>query len=411
MFDFFGRKTIARLSDQVAELQTIVNATQALTGIDSTSDLWSALGGASSAAGVAVNERSALRVGAVYACVRLISGSISGMPITIYQRTDKGREVIDDHPLAAMLNVQVNASMGAMVAREYMIASVLLHGDAFALVERRGAVPTALRPVHPDYVTVLRKGDRLLYAIREGDKVTGHDQDDIIHITGAGFDGCRSVSVIKQAGLQAIGTSLAADEYAGRYFSNGARPDIVLTHPDNPGEDKIAFIRERWAETYGGVANAHRPAFLAGGAGVKELSVTAEDAQLLETREWQVLDIARLFGVPPHLIGVASKSTSWGSGLTEQTLGFVKFTLQAHMTRFEQEVGRKLLRNPRRRAEHNTSALERGDTKGRFETYRVALGGGAGPGWLSPNEVRQRENLPPMSGGDELIGWSTSNEN
>jgi HK97 family phage portal protein len=150
------------------------------------------------------------------------------------------------------------------------------------------------------------------------------------------------------------------------------------------------------------VGNAHLPAFIPDGGEFKEITMSAEDSQLIETRKFQVTDIARIFGLPPHMIGAQEASTSWGTGIEQQSIGFVQYTLKPHLTRIEQEVNRKLFRSPEYFAEFNVSGLLRGDIKGRNEAYKIALGGNQQPGYMTVNEVRALENLPPIEGGNEL---------
>ena len=162
------------------------------------------------------------------------------------------------------------------------------------------------------------------------------------------------------------------------------------------------MFRESWMARYAGVQNAHIPAILTGGGDVKTLSLNPEDAQLIETRNFQAADIARFFGVPPHMIGLIDKSTSFGTGIEQQSIGFVKYTLARHLVKFEQEINRKCFRTARNFAEFQTSGLERGDYKARNEGYRIALGRAGEPAWMTINEVRKLENLPPIDGGDAM---------
>ena len=161
---------------------------------------------------------------------------------------------------------------------------------------------------------------------------------------------------------------------------------------------------------YAGVANAHIPAILTGGGDVKTLSLNPGDAQLIETRGFQAADIARFYGVPPHMIGLTDKATSWGSGIEQQSIGFIKYTLQRHLVKIEQEINRKCFRTARNFAEFNTAGLERGDYKARNEGYRIAVGRAGEPGWMTINEIRKLENLPPIDGGDTLNPGGKANE-
>ena len=359
-----------------------------------------------SSAGPPVNERTAMAVGAVYACVGLIAGAVSTMPLKTYRRDGSSREAITSD-MCWLLNEQPNAMMSAAVMWEYLVWSLLLHGDAFATISRASPMSPVIKgfvPRHPHDVSVMRNGNRLAYLVY--DHASGIqlalDQDDILHVPGLGFDGLRGMSTIKYAAKQAIGLSLAADEYSARFFSNGARPDYIVTTPGKMDPEQQKTFRDSWMARYSGVNNSHIPAILTGGGDVKTLSMNPEDAQLLETRSFQAIDVARFFGVPPHMIGIVEKSTSFGTGIEQQGIGFVKYTLARHLVKFEQEVNRKCYRTAKNFVEFDTRSLERGDYKTRNEGYRIALGRAGEPGWMTSNEVRNLENMPPKEGGDIL---------
>lgn len=376
-------------------------------------ELFEWLAGGSASAGIAVTEQSAMRVSAVYACVNLIGGAIASLPLPIYQRTANGRERAQ-HGYWWLLNEQPNERMSAAVFWEYMNASILLLGDAFAEIERpteKSPVASALTPHHKSRVRVIKAEGRLWYQVTDDD---GNkrllNQDDMLHIPGPGFDGLNGMSQIRHALRNPAGIALAADEYSASFFGNGARPDFALEVPGVVDAEQQAMIRNNWIDRYSGVKNAHLPALLVGGMKVHELTMNAEDAQLIETRRFQVEDIARIFGVPPHMVGHTSANSSWGTGIEQQSIGFVKYTLQRHLVKIEQELNRKLwLDSERYFVEFNTAGLERGDYKTRNEGYRIALGRAGEPGWMTVNEVRRIENMPPVDGGDE-ISKGTANE-
>lgn len=360
-----------------------------------------------SAAGVAVTEETAMRVSSVYACVNLIGGAISSLPLPVYQRTSTGRERAQ-HDYWWMLNEQPCSEMSAAVFWEYMTGSLLLHGDAFARIERASAMSpkiVGLKPVHKSRVEVVHEEGSLWYRVWNDARTSVEvvHQDDMIHVPGAGFDGKTGMSQIKHALRQPAGIALAADEYSANFFRNGARPDFAIEVPGAVTAEQQDMIRSTWAERHGGLSNSHLPALMVGGAKVHELTMNAEDSQLIDTRRFQVEDIARIFGVPPHMIGHTSASTSWGTGIEQMSIGFVKYTLQRHLVKFEQEINRKFWpADTRYFAEFNTSGLERGDYKSRNEGYRIALGRAGEPGWMTVNEVRRMENLPPIDGGNTL---------
>ena len=388
----------------------ISNATTYLTSSgtkDSQLYEWLTGAGSLSTAGPAVTERTALAISAVYACIGLIGGAIASLPLPIYRRTTDSRERVD-HPLSDLLNLEPTPACSSAVWREYLLWSLLLHGDGMARIHRKGGRlslrPDVVRlePLHPLDVSVSINGDRLAYQLldlEEGRTIT-LDQDDMLHVPGLGFDGCRGMSPLRHAARNSMGLSLAADEYSARFFSNGARPDYVVTTPGKMDASQQALFRESWMARYAGLGNSHIPAILSGGGEVKALSLNPEDAQLIETRNFQAADIARFYGVPPHMIGLTEKTTSWGSGIEQQSIGFVKYTLSRHLVKIEQEINRKLLRDGTHFAEFITAGLERGDYKARNEGYRIALGRAGEPGWMTPNEVRRLENLPPLPDGN-----------
>ena len=401
----------------MAERAALKNAGQVYPSSAGTSEsqLYEWLAGANmTTAGTAVTERTAMSVGAVYACVGLIGGAIASLPLPIYQRTTTGRQRVDNHDLWWLLNEQPCAGMSAAVMWEYLTWSLLLHGDAFAVIKRPSALSPRIvgfEPVHPLSVRVQEVEERLVYTVVDDGATRVLDQDDMIHVPGLGFDGQRGLSPLRYAARQSIGLALAADEYSSRFFSNGARPDYIVTVDGKMTDEQARVFRESWMARYSGVQNAHIPAILSGqGANVKALTLNAADAQLIETRAFQGSDIARIYGVPPHMIGITDKSTSWGTGIEQQGIGFVKYTLQRHLVKFEQEINRKCFRTVRNFAEFNTAGLERGDFKARNEGYRIAAGRAGEPGWMTINEIRKLENLPPLDGGDVLNPGVTQNE-
>ncbi|XZG71717.1 phage portal protein [Chitinibacteraceae bacterium HSL-7] len=359
------------------------------------------------AAGVSVNERTAMAVGAVYACVSLIGGAVASLPLPIYKRTLDGRERVQND-LWWLLNEQPHAAWAAATAWEYALASVLLQGDSFWRIHRASPmspVITGFEPMAPNSADVMKDRGRLCYrfTLDDGSQIV-LDQDDVLHVPGPGFDGKRGMNPVRFAALRTgAGLAKAADDYSTAFFQNGARPDFVLeTGEGKLTPDSVEILRRTWAERHQGVHNAHLPAVLTGGLSVKQLTMNAEDAQLIETRRFQVEDIARIFGVPPHMIGHTEKTTSWGSGVEAQAIGFIKFTLQRWLVKFEQEINRKCFRTVRHFCEFDTKGLERGDIKTRNESYRIALGRAGEPGWMTVNEVRRSENLPPIDGGNVM---------
>ena len=409
----FGKKTkeleseLASLREELSEFQNSP-AAMLLSEGNQGSELFELLtGGLQSSAGVVVNEKTAMRVSAVYACVRLIAGAIANLPLPVYTGESTNRKQVK-HPIATLLNREPTPGFTAATFWEYIISSSLLSTDGLAEIKRTaGGKITGFVPLHPRSVDIIKHDGRLVYTIYpDGGDAYSVDQDDMLHIPGFGFDGVRGMSVVQYVARQGIGISIAAEDYSGEFFSNGARPDFCLqTDANNVGEDTAKVLRSTWQARHQGKGNRHLPAVLTGGLKVQQITMSAEDAQLLATRQWQVIDIARAFGVPPFMIGEMEKTTSWGSGVETMGIGFLLYTLLPHLNRAQQEINRKCFSSERFFVEFNVDGLLRGDSKTRHEIYRKALGGSAGNGYMTVNEVRAKENLPPKDGGDELTKW------
>lgn len=358
----------------------------------------------SAAAGVAVTPESAMRVSAVFACVQRIAGAVASLPIETYQRVEGERERVENAPLWWLLNEQPCDRFSAASHWEHTLGSMLLRESGFTYIRRnrmgevKEFVPLPWEGVVPRRVTT-NDSDRLAYSISDV-RTWGCDQDDMLHFPGFCFNGLRGMSVIQWAARNAAGTAMAMDEYSGRFFAGGAHPSIVLS-TDKTMSDKLKTdTRESFAARYSGVENAHRlPLVLTEGMKASNLSLSAEDSQLLEARKFQVIDIARAFGVPPHMIGETSASTSWGSGIEAMSRAFVMYTLETHLQRIEQELNRKLFRTSRYFLRFDRDALLESDSEGQAKYFRAAIGGpGVGPGWMPVDEVRKKKNLKPMGG-------------
>lgn len=365
--------------------------------------------GGTSGAAVSVNESTARSISAVVACVNLISGSVSSLPLHFYRRTDEEREAYKDATWW-LLNERPAPAWSAAAFWEYMITARLFHGDAFAIIRRAGRfspVIEAFEPCHPSRVRVEEDADkRLIYGIlpeETGSAIEWIEQDDMIHVPGPGFDGKRSMSQLKYALRNPAGIALTADEQAGTFLKDGARPDFAFEIPGNVTKEQAELIRQTFLERHAGQSAKRAPVVLSGGMKLHQLTLSAEDAQLLATRKFQIEEICRVMGVPPFMIGHTEKTTSWGSGIGEMGIGFVKYTLQRHLVAIEQEFNHKLFKTSSRFCEFVTAGLERGDIKGRYEAYRVALGRSGEPGWIKPSEIRKLENLPADPSFDEAL--------
>ena len=352
--------------------------------------------------GVNVNINTAVKSSAVFACVRLIASSISSLPLKIYESGDE-RNSASNHPASIMLSGQANPLMSSVTFWESVLFYLLLTGDSYNLIGRTaGGQPISITPLKTSKVRPEMKGNRAIYHVAlDGGEYVTYDQDDIYHVTGIGSDGLKGLSVILASAVS-IGASIAQDEYSARFFSNGARPDGVISFDKQLSKDQAEILRDYWNRQHQGLKQSHLPAILTEGGTYTQLSMSAQDSQLIESRQFQVSDIARIFGVPPHMIGELSKSTSFGTGIEAQFVGFVVYTLRPIIKKLEQELQRKVIRDPKYYAEFLINGLLRGDTKTRSESYQIALGGNQMPGYLTINEVRKLENYPPVDDGNDL---------
>ena len=358
-----------------------------------------------SSSGITVSPENALRVATVYACVAKLAGGISTLPLKIYETDGKERSELPKDHLWYLLNESPYIDFSAASAWENVSISNSLRGDAFWWIRRRpnGQIKD-LFPLPWSGVNPYRMPDgavRYYVWYPEFGLKTWLEPMDVLHFPGLGFDGLKSMSVIKYAARNATGNALAMDEYSGQFFRNGAHPSVILQFPAMMTPEQIKLLQAQFVKKYSGIENARKtPLILTEGGSAHELSISAEDSQLLEARKFQVVDIARAFGVPPHMIGETSASTSWGSGIEAMTRGFFTYTLQQNLIRIEQELNRKLYpKNYARRIEYDREALLEGDTGAQASYFRAALGGpGTGLGWMTVDEVRGRKNLSPLGG-------------
>lgn len=373
-------------------------------------------GAVPAAAGMFVTPESAQRVSAVYACVDRIAGGVSTLPCRIYKREGEVRRESPNHPYWWLLNEQPSDAWTAASHWARTLQFVLLRGDSYSLIQRNAAgTPTEIIPIPWECVTVQRDSlsldARNIYVVNDGYRAVGHDQDDVLHFAGYGFNGMHSMSVLSWGARNAAGNAMAMDEYSGKFFANGAHPSIVLKTDRKMTDDAKASLKDEFVKKYSGIQNAHKvPLVLSDGVDAQPITISAQDAQLLEARKFQVIDIARAFGVPPHLIGETSASTSWGSGIESMGRAFVLFTLQPHLKRMEQELNRKLFRTAATFLEFDRSALIEGDLAAQAQYFRAALGGpGTGQGWMTVNEVRERMRMEPVDDGKNIFDPTQSN--
>ena len=352
--------------------------------------------------GKPVNERTAMQTTAVYACVRILAEAVASLPLHVYEyQDDGGKKLVHDHPLYYLLHDEPNPEMSSFVFRETLMSHLLIWGNAYAQIIRDGAGRVlGLYPLLPDKMDVQRdeKGNIYYVYSRNSDenpmfKEYGNIRlkaEDVLHIPGLGFDGLIGYSPIAMA-KNAVGMTLACEEYGASFFANGANPGGVLEHPGvlkDPSK-----VRESWNSVYRGVNNAHKIAVLEEGMKYQQIGIPPEEAQFLETRKFQINEIARLYRIPPHMVGDLDKSSF--SNIEQQSLEFVKYTLDPWVIRWEQSLQRSLLL-PGEKGKYfiklNVDGLLRGDYQSRMNGYAV----GRQNGWFSANDIREMENMNPI---------------
>lgn len=355
--------------------------------------------GALSVAGVPVSADGALKLSTVWACDRLLSETIGSLPALVFERlADGGRKRAINHPLYDVLHRAPNAYQTPIEFYDFLTHSAIMRGNGFARIKAgpRGFADQLI-PIHPDHVRMEKLvGGGLRYRVQEPGKppeVLGDDE--VLHVKGMSADGATGQSVISYA-RDSLGLGLAAERYGARFFRNNAKPGGVLQVAGKLSPEAAKRLKESWGSAQGG-ENIESVAVLEEGLTWKEVGLTNKDSQFLESREFQAEDVCRWFRVPPHMVGLTSKVTSWGSGIEQLGIGFVVYTLMPWLVRWQQAITRDLILAPDKYfVEFLVDALLRGDLKGRYDAYAI----GVDKGWLSSNEVRQMENLNPRDGGD-----------
>ena len=359
--------------------------------------------------GERVDEKSAMQIATVYACVRLLAETVAGLPLHLYRVRDgsNAKERAVDHPLYKLLYRQPNPEMTSFSFRETMMTHLLLWGNSYAQIIRDGKNNVlALYPLLPEYVETDRDEKGQIYYIYHAytDEVPGEKNkdiyfryDEVFHVPGLGFNGLVGFSPIAMM-KNSLGTTLAVEKYGSSFFKNGAQPSGVLEHPGvlkDPSK-----IRENWSAVYGGANNAHKVAVLEEGMQYKAISLPPEDSQFLSTRQFGVNEICRIFRVPPHMVQDLEHATF--SNIEHQSIDFVVHTLTPWLVRFEQAIVKDLLLPEEQDTyfpKFNVDGLLRGDYQSRMQGYATGISNG----FLSPNDCRRLENMdliPEEKGGD-----------
>jgi len=365
---------------------------------------WNILGsGVMTAAGERITEKTAMQVVAVYACVKILAETVGMLPLVVYKRLpDGGKEKAGGHPLYRILHDSPNDFQTASEFKQMMEGHAALRGNAYAEIKWRfGLEVDSLTPLHPDSVTPTTN-DEGVYAYEVKDPKTQRTRkvqfSDMFHLKGLSSDGLVGLSPIQQA-RESLGISRAAEKFGGSFFGNGANAGNVLQHPSKLSPEAKVFLKESISE-HTGSDNSHKTLILEEGMEWHHLGVTPEESQFLQTRKFQVTDIARLFRIPPHLLADLEKATF--SNIEHQSLEFVIYSMMPWFVAWEQIVAKKLLVAERDKdyfVEFMADALLRGDTKTRYDAYAVAIN----TGFMNRNEVRALENLSHVEGLDEYL--------
>lgn len=349
--------------------------------------------------GVTVTTESAMRLVSVYACVTLIADAVRSLPIDVYQKNQAGRGLVE--PPVWLSQPNRNQTWGQFI--DYGLHSLLTNGNMFVWLPSNNGLgfPDVLEIVHPDDVEVDRVDGVKKFVVNGKDlkEYTAQQPNGkMLHVLGHTADGLVGLSPIEQA-RQAIGSGLAIEQFGNKFFANGAVPSAAVELP--PGsvgtEDQMRSLSRQFDRKHTGLKNAFKPIVLANGATYKPMSIPNDQAQFIESARMSVAEIARLYRVPPHLIGDVERSTSWGTGIEQQGIGFVQYTLMPWITRLEESLS--LLLPADQFVKFNVAGLLRGDTKSRYEAYQIGIQNG----YLLRNEVRELEDRPPLEGGDQAL--------
>ena len=369
------------------------------------------VGGHQTASGVAVNEASAMQSAAVFACVRVISETISSLPVHIFERRSEGAVRVESGVYHRLLTTEVNPYMSAVTWRELMVSHLAAWGNCYSEIVRNGrGEAVELHPLRPDRTAPewrLFKGDsddpgtrRLVYRTVDDDgKVRLLPPEDILHVPLFGFDGLIGYSPIQKA-ANAIGLSLAAETFGGSFYKNNGVPGTVLLSPKTLSDKAAARIRDSFNSRHQGAANAHRTIVLEDGMQIESLGIPPATAQYLENRRFQLEEIARIFRVPLSFLQSSVGNTFANS--EAQDIHFSKYCITPYCVRIEQEINRKLFTGPQAQklyVKFNMNGLQRGVFKDRMDALVKAVQGGL----MTPNEARALEDLSPIDGADELF--------
>lgn len=357
-------------------------------------------GGGGTFAGQTVNADTALTLSAVFACVRVLAESSGTLPLILYRRAGEDKKRATDHSLYALLHDAPNTEMTAVEFVEALVANTTLWGNGFAqVVPNSDGSVRELWPLLSKYMQVCRIAGQLVYQYNDPDNRRTFRRDEMLHIKGLSLNGQAGLSVIGYM-RRALGMGLTLDTFGEAFYGNGARPGVVLQYPGSLTEDAQRMLRDSWISRYGGPESVNKPAVLEDGVTIETYGMPMEDAQFIESKTFQAKEIARWFRVQPHKIGILDDATF--SNIEHQGLEFVTDTLGPWITRIEKRVSLDLLladERPGYFAEFLVDKLLRGDQTARYGAYAI----GRQWGWLSRNDIRRKENMNAIDGGDDYL--------
>ncbi len=355
--------------------------------------LWN-LRGSQSVSGETVTESTALTYSAVYNAISLISGTVGSLPLHLMQKEDKLKRTADDRSLYRVMHDQWNPYMTAMTGREVMMGHILMWGNGYAEKVRNGyGEIVALWPISPNRVTPKMEGGELVYEIRvDGESDITLSRDRILHVPGLGFDGFVGYSIISMA-RKSIGLGMALETFGSLYFGQGTHPGVIITHPNKLGTEGHANLKKALTDIYSGLGQSHRLMLLEEGMKPEKIGIPPEDSQFLESRQFQIPEIARWFNLPPHKLKDLTKSSF--NNIEAEQISFVTDSILPWLIRLEQNYYMQLLTAREQKEKlyfkHNVAGLLRGSAKERAEFYKIMVGSTI----YTPNECRAFEDMDP----------------
>jgi len=374
-----------------------------LATADRDSWIYQAMTEGKSGSGVTITEDSIMKSSVFLAATKVIAEGIAQLPLNLYKRGDDGsRQLMASHSLHFILHSEPNNMMSSFTYRETVINHVMRWGNSYSLIKRTGNRVTALQLLQPDCITpALTSNGSIVYIHKANEvEIARYDASEILHIKSLSDDGLVGISPLEMAAKEVIGLSLACEQFAASYFGNGCKVGGVLSHPGKLEDTPRENIKKAWKSAHQGADKANDIAVLSGGLTYSSIAESPEASQLIAVREFQIAEVARIFKIPPHLLGDLSKATF--SNIEQQSLEFATQCLTPWLNRIEGEYNRVLLTSSEKKTlfvEHNLDGMLRGDVSTRYNSYTAGRNGG----WLSINDIRKYENLPAIDGGDVYL--------